>query len=95
MIVLNVTYKCTPEQRDAFLKKLNEEGLAAACRAEEGNLKYDYYLPENGNGELLLVEKWRDAEALRLHTGLPHFKRIGEVRSELGIEATIEKFITE
>ena len=94
MIVLNVTYQSTAEQREAFLKKLNEEGLAA-CRAEEGNLKYDYYLPENGSGELLLVEKWRDAEALRLHAGFPHSKRIGEVRSELGIEATIEKFITE
>ena len=55
MIVLNVTYNCTPEQRDAFLKKLNEEGLAAACRAEAGNIKYDYYL----YGGKLIFEKIR------------------------------------
>ena len=95
MIVLNVTYKCTPEKRDAFLNKLNEEGLAAACRAEAGNIKYDYYLPADGSDELLLVEKWRDKEALRIHTGLPHFARIGEVKNEIGIETVIEKFVVE
>ena len=95
MIVLNVTYNCSPEQRDAFLKKLNEEGLAAACRAEAGNIKYDYYLPADGSGELLLVEKWQDKEALKAHTKLPHFARIGEVKNEIGIETVIEKFVVE
>ena len=95
MIVLNVTYKCTPEKREAFLGRLNAEGLAAACRAEEGNIKYDYYLPENGSGELLLVEKWKDAEALKAHMAEPHFARIGEVKNEIGIETAIDKFVVE
>ena len=96
MIVLNVTYKCSPEKREAFLKKLNEEGLAAACRAEAGNIKYDYYLPENGSDELLLVEKWKDAEALKAHAAEPHFARIGAVKNEIGgIDTVIDKFVVE
>ena len=71
MVVLNVTYKCSPEKRDAFLEKLNAEGLADACRAEAGNIKYDYYLPLDGSEELILLEKWKDAEALSLHTREP------------------------
>ena len=95
MIVLNVTYKCSPEKREAFLKQLNEEGLAAACRAETGNIKYDYYLPANDADELLLVEKWKDQAALKAHTQLPHFARIGEVKNAIGIETVIEKFVVE
>ncbi len=92
MIVLNVTYKCRPGMRDAFLKRLNTEGLAAACRAEAGNIKYDYYLPERGEDELLLVEKWQDKEALAAHGREPHFARIGEVKGEYVLDTVIERF---
>ena len=92
MIVLNVTYKCTPEQRDAFLKKLNEEGLAAACRAEEGNLKYDYYLPADGSDEILLVEKWRDSDALAEHGRQPHIARLKALKTEYVTDTRIERF---
>lgn len=57
MIVLNVTYRCKPELRDEFLEMILTEGIDAACRAEAGNIKYDYYLPAGGGDELLLVEK--------------------------------------
>ncbi len=34
MIVLNVTYKCKPGKREAFLKMIATEGIDAASRAE-------------------------------------------------------------
>ena len=95
MIVLNVTYKCKPGMNQAFLAKLNEEGLGAACRAEDGNIRYHYYLPTDGSDELLLVEKWRDADALAVHAKQPHFARIGEVKKEFVDDTLIEKFIVE
>ena len=95
MIVLNVTYKCKPGMNKAFLAKLNAEGLAAACRAEAGNIKYDYYLPENGSDELLLVEKWRDRDALKAHAAQPHFARIGAVKADYVDDTVIEKFFVE
>ena len=92
MIVLNVTYKCKPGMREEFLKAIRAEGLDAACRAEAGNLKYDYYLPADGSDELLLVEKWRDAEALALHGKEPHFARIGALKPQYVIDTLIERF---
>ena len=95
MIVLNVTYKCKPGMNKAFLAKLNEEGLGAACRAEDGNIKYHYYLPTDGSDELLLVEKWRDKAALKAHAAQPHFARIGAVKAEFVDDTVIEKFFVE
>lgn len=93
MIVLNVTYKCRPGMREAFLEAIRAEGIDEASRSEAGNLKYDYYLPLGGGDELLLVEKWQDADALAAHGRQPHFLRLGALKAEYVNETVIEKFV--
>ncbi len=92
MIVLNVTYKCKPDLREEFLETIMTEGIDDASRAEEGNLKYDYYMPVNDENEMLLVEKWADSEAVALHSKQPHFKRLGELKPQFVTDTVIEKF---
>ena len=92
MIVLNVTYKCKPGMREAFLAKIREEGLDAKSRGEAGNSKYDYYFAADDGDELLLVEKWQDAEALAKHGKEPHFARLGKIKEEYVAETVIEKY---
>lgn len=92
MIVLNVTYKCKPDMRDEFLEMIMTEGIDVASRAEAGNIKYDYYYPADGNNELLLVEKWRDADALQEHGQQAHFKRLGQLKADYVLETLIEKY---
>lgn len=57
MIILNVTYKCKPEKRKEFLEMIMAEGIDVACRAEAGNIMYDYYIPTDGSDDLFLLEK--------------------------------------
>ena len=92
MIVLNVTYRCKPGMREEFLEMIMTEGIDAASRAEEGNVMYDYYIPVDGSDELLLLEKWKDADALAAHRGEPHFARLGEIKPEFVDDTVIEKF---
>lgn len=92
MIVLNVTYKCKPDLRGEFLEAIMTEGIDAASRAEAGNIKYDYYTPVDNSDELLLVEKWRDADALKEHSAQPHFLRLGELKPAFVLDTVIERF---
>ena len=93
MIVLNVIYQCKPDRREEFLETIMAEGIDAASRAEAGNIKYDYYFPADGNqDELLLVEKWRDADALKEHSVQPHFIRLGELKPEFVLDTVIERY---
>ena len=92
MIVLNVTYRCKPGMREEFLEMIMTEGIDAASRAEEGNVRYDYYIPVDGSDDLLLLEKWKDADALAAHRGEPHFARLGEIKPEFVDDTVIEKF---
>lgn len=92
MIVLNVTYRCKPGMRDAFLERIMAEGIDIACRAEPGNLKYDYYYPTDDGDELLLVEKWRDAGALKTHSEMPHLIRLAAIKPTYVTETIVERF---
>ena len=95
MIVLNVFYKCKEGMREKFLEAIKAEGLDAASRSEAGNSKYDYYFAADAPDELLLVEHWRDEEAIRLHNAEPHFKRLGELKADFVIETKLEKLVTQ
>lgn len=92
MIVLNVTYKCKPDMRDEFLERIMMEGIDEACRAEAGNLKYDYYYSTENSDELFLLEKWQDEEVFAKHHSLPHYARLSELKAEYVLETVIEKY---
>ncbi len=76
MLVFNVTFRCRPGMRDAFLNAIRAEGIAEAARAEAGNLQYDWYLPADGGDDLFLVEKYVDADAVASHVRQAHTARL-------------------
>ena len=92
MIVLIVTYKCKPGMNRQFLERINAEGIGAACRAEEGNIKYDYYLPTDGSDDLLLLEKWESPEALQKHSKQPHLAKLKEIKPEYVTDVALNRF---
>ncbi|MBE6118488.1 MAG: antibiotic biosynthesis monooxygenase [Erysipelotrichaceae bacterium] len=92
MIVLNVTYKCKPGMRKAFLDRIRTEGIDIASRAESGNFRYEYFLPVDGDDILLLMERWRDAEALAKHTRQPHFARLSDLKDDYIDNTEVDRF---
>lgn len=90
MPVFHVTFHCKPGQRDTFLEKIKSEGIDAACRREEGNLAYNYYIPADDPGDLLLIEEWRDMGALAAHAGQAHMARMDALKAEYVTDMTIE-----
>ena len=95
MIVINVLHRCKPGMRDKFLELLEKEGIGAASRADEGNIKYDYYLPADGSDELLLVEKWENAESLAKHMKQPHLAKLRGLQPDYVESAEFDKFEVE
>ncbi len=92
MIVLNVTYRCKPDMRENFLERIIAEGIDEASRREEGNIKYDYYIPFDGSDELLLIEKWKDEASLAAHSATEHFGLLKELKPIYVQDTVIERF---
>lgn len=76
MLVLAVVYTFFEDRADEVEQMFAE--LAAASRAEPGNLGYEVM---RGAGDardtFVLFEKWRDQTALDVHMAEEHFVRLG------------------
>ena len=79
---LNVTYEMKPGMRSEFLAAVQEDGLLDAIRAEDGCLKYDYYLSVDHPDQLLLVEHWRDQAAVKRHAETPTMEKIKALKAQ-------------
>ena len=89
MMLFQVTYTMLPGQRDAFLQMMRESGILDQIRREEGGLDYRYYLPEEEDGTLLLVERWTGPEAQKAHMATSHMARLGQVKAQYVAETSV------
>ena len=88
-MLFQVTYTMLPGQRDAFLQMMRESGILDQIRREEGCLDYRYYLPEEEDGTLLLVERWTGPEAQKAHMATSHMARLGQVKAQYVAETSV------
>lgn len=91
-ITLNVYYRGTGGSARRFVENMVSEGILADVRAEDGCLGYSYYVSMEDDDVVLLVEHWRDAEALDVHSSAPNMARIGELKERHGLVSEIERF---
>ncbi len=92
MIILYVTYTTKPGEAQNFIRAIEEAGIDKATRAENGCLQYDYFYAAQAENQILLVERWADAEALKAHTCAEHFKQLGGMKEQYVQETSIVKY---
>lgn len=91
-IVLHVTYHCLPGQAEPFVRALKEDGLQAAVRREDGCLQYDYHLSCEERDAVVLLERWRDAQALAVHGATDTMARIKTVKERFVERTDVLRF---
>ena len=82
MYTIYVKFDCLPEKREAFIKKVKETGVHDAIRAENGCIKYDYYLSEKDPNEILLIEQWETKEHQQVHLTQPHMDTLRSFKGD-------------
>jgi len=91
-IILHVTYTCAPGKAEEFVSALKESGLQETVRAEDGCLQYDYHLSCEEKDTVVLIERWRDAEALAKHGKAPHMAKIPALKEGRVITTDIKRY---
>ena len=91
MIKVEVKYILKPDRRDNFYNAIVSAGIDLAAKNEEGNLRYDFEIPENEKDILYLHELWENAEVLAAHAEMPHYAALGELKAKYVIDTIIEK----
>lgn len=87
---MNVFYTVIDGKREEFYKAIKEEKIAELSRAEEGNLKYEYYLSTEDYNKLLLIEVWKDKSSQEIHKESSHYKKLQLIKSKYVLDTLIE-----
>ena len=95
MITVNIYYTGRDGAARAFAGEMLSGGLVSAIRAEEGNLRYEYFLPLEDSETVLLIDSWRDQAAIDRHHASPMMAAIAALREKYDLHMRVERFETQ
>ena len=95
MITVNLYYTGTNGSARAFAEEMVQSGVVTAIRAEDGNLRYEYFFPMNDPETVLLIDQWRDQEAIDVHHASPMMGKIAALREKYDLHMKVERFVSE
>ena len=95
MITVNLYYKGTNGNARAFVEEMESSGIAEAIRAEEGNLRYEYFQPMGDPETVLLIDSWTDQAAIDAHHASHMMKQLAELREKYDLHMTIERYVSD
>ena len=89
---VNLYYTGTNGGARAFAEEMESSGTAAAIRAEEGNLRYEYFLPISDPETVLLIDSWRDEAAIDAHHASPMMQTVAALREKYDLHMRAERY---
>ena len=94
-IIVNLRYTGEGGNAKKFAMEMESTGTADAIRAEEGNLRYEYYIPMNDPETVLLIDAWENQEAIDKHHASPMMKTIAALREKYDLHMTAERYVSD
>lgn len=91
-ITVNIYYTGTDGSAREFAREMVETGVVSRVRAEEGNLKYEYFFPMDDRETVLLIDRWRDQAAIDAHHKSPMMREIAELREKHHLKMRVERY---
>ena len=93
-MVVNIYYTGQNGRARAFAEEMMSSGMVDEIRAKDGNLRYAYFFPADDPETVLLIDEWRDQEALDAHHASPLMPRIAELRDRYDLHMRVERYVS-
>ena len=94
-VTVNIYCKGKGPAAKRFARETIEIGTAAAIKAEDGNLRYDYFSPFEDEETVLLIDSWEDREAPDNHHASPMMNTILQLREKNDLHMRVERYAPE
>ena len=91
-LTINIYYTGQNGNAKKFAKEMISSGLVDKIRAEEGNEKYEYFFPMEDEETIMLIDRWKNQEALDIHHKSEMMKEIANLREKYKLKMRVEKF---
>lgn len=94
MLVINIFYRGKNGNAKKFAEEMVSSGIVDLVRKEEGNLGYSYFFPMEDEETVLLIDKWKDEEALDRHHKTDMMRQIAELREKYHLSMRVEQYLS-
>ena len=91
-ITVNLRYTGVDGNALKFAEEMISSGTVDAIRAEEGNLRYEYYQSLDDPETILLIDSWASQEAIDAHHATPMMATIAALREKYDLHMTVERY---
>ena len=95
MITVNLYYTGKQGSARAFAEEMVRSGVVSDIRAEEGNLRYEFFVPMDDPETVLLIDQWRDQAAIDAHHASPMMGRIAALREKYDLHMRAERYLSD
>ena len=94
-ITINIYYTGEGGNAKKFAKEMIASGIVQDIRAEEGNLLYEYFLPIDDDETVLLIDSWKNQDALDKHHATEMMQKIIALREKYDLHMRVERYVTD
>lgn len=94
-ITINIYYTGEGGNAKKFAEEMIASGVVRDIRAEEGNLQYEYFLPMDDDETVLLIDSWKNQDALDKHHATEMMQKIIALREKYDLHMRVERYVTD
>ena len=94
-VTVNIYYSGMNGNAKKFAEEMISSGIVDDIRAQEGNLKYEYFFPMDDAETVLLIDSWKDQQSIDIHHASPMMAKIIALREKYDLHMKVERYITD
>lgn len=94
-IVVNLYYTGRNGNARRFAEEMVSSGVVQDIRAEEGNLRYEYFFPLEDAETVLLIDMWNDQASIDAHHASPMMGKIAQLRDKYDLHMRVERYLSD
>lgn len=94
-ITINIYYSGENGNAKKFAEEMVTSGVVRDIRAEEGNIKYEYFFPMEDKETVLLIDSWKDQHSIDVHHTSPMMAQITRLREKYDLHMKVERYISD
>ncbi len=94
-ITVNIYYSGVNGNARKFAEEMIAAGVVADIRAEDGNIRYEYFLPVDDAETVLLIDSWKDQYSIDAHHASPMMAKITALRAKYDLHMKVERYVSD
>ena len=94
-ITINIYYTGKHGNAKQFAREMLSGGIVDEIRKEEGNLRYEYFVPMDDAESILLIDSWENQESIDMHHKSSMMEKIIALREKYDLHMRVERYVSD